>query len=222
MAVCNKCRENQSLDKFYWRHYLERSTVQSICKKCIYERHKTWIELNSHENKKYKASYYIKNKKRIVDVKKEQYKQNKDKILSYCREYYTKNSSKIKQRSKVYREKNKTKINTYFKNRRAADIQFKISQNLRNRFGKLFRCSKRPGSAVKDLGCSIEQLKQHLESKFQPGMTWDNYGLYGWHVDHIVALAKFDLTDQQQFLKACHYTNLQPLWAEDNIKKWCR
>jgi len=73
------------------------------------------------------------------------------------------------------------------------------------------------GSAVRDLGCSISGLKLHLESKFQPDMTWDNYG--EWHIDHIKPLSKFDLTDRDQLLEACHYTNLQPLWAEENLKK---
>jgi hypothetical protein len=75
------------------------------------------------------------------------------------------------------------------------------------------------GSAVNDLGCSIEQLKQYLESKFLLGMTWDNWTTDGWHIDHIKPLASFDLTDKKQFLEACHYTNLQPLWATDNIIK---
>lgn len=60
---------------------------------------------------------------------------------------------------------------------------------------------------------------KHLEAKFAPGMTWDNYGVDGWHIDHIMPLAAFDLTDEQQRQQACHYTNLQPLWAAENLAK---
>ncbi len=76
------------------------------------------------------------------------------------------------------------------------------------------------GSAVRDLGCSVDKLKKHLESRFRFGMTWENYGM--WHIDHIRPLASFDLTDRVQFLQACHYTNLQPLWAPENLGKGAR
>ena len=72
--------------------------------------------------------------------------------------------------------------------------------------------------AVKDLGCSIDELKIYLERNFQHGMTWDNYGPV-WHIDHIKPLCQFDLTDENEIKKVCHYTNLQPLFAEDNFKK---
>jgi hypothetical protein len=75
------------------------------------------------------------------------------------------------------------------------------------------------GSAIDELGCSVDQLKRYLESKFQPGMTWDNWTRDGWHIDHIKPLSSFDLTDPGQFKVACHYTNLQPLWAKDNLVK---
>ena len=68
-------------------------------------------------------------------------------------------------------------------------------------------------------GCDISFLKNYLEQKFQVGMTWDNYGINGWHIDHIVPLISFDLTSVAEIRKACHYTNLQPLWARDNITK---
>jgi hypothetical protein len=73
------------------------------------------------------------------------------------------------------------------------------------------------GSAVSDLGCSIEELKKYIETKFLEGMTWENYGK--WHIDHIIPLSKFNLSDREELLKAVNYTNLQPLWAEDNMKK---
>ena len=80
--------------------------------------------------------------------------------------------------------------------------------------------NQKVGSAVGDLGCSVEFLKQYLEFKFQSGMTWDNHSQFGWHIDHIIPLSSFDLTDREQFLKACHYTNLQPLWWNENLSKY--
>ncbi len=68
-------------------------------------------------------------------------------------------------------------------------------------------------------GCTREELIKHIESKFQQGMTWKNWSATGWHLDHIRPLASFDLSDPEQIKEACHYTNIQPLWAEDNLKK---
>jgi hypothetical protein len=65
----------------------------------------------------------------------------------------------------------------------------------------------------------MDQLKQYIETLFKPGMTWGNHGNFGWHLDHIIPCSSFDLTDVEQQKKCFHYTNLQPLWAKDNIKK---
>jgi len=126
------------------------------------------------------------------------YRENKDALIRYQREYQRK--------------------------QRKENPVFMLRHNLRKRVRNAIKCGK-AGSAVKDLGCSVGELKQRFEARFRPHpktgemMTWDNYGYYGWHMDHIVPLAAFDLTDREQFLKACHYTNLQPLWAEENMKK---
>lgn len=69
------------------------------------------------------------------------------------------------------------------------------------------------------IGCSWDDLLIHLEDQFQTGMTWDNYGASGWHIDHIVPLAILDMNDPIEFHKAWHYTNLRPLWAIDNLRK---
>lgn len=95
----------------------------------------------------------------------------------------------------------------------------RLKNDLRVRLNRALKGSKKTGSAVRDLGCTIEELKKHLESKWQEGMTWDNHSIDGWHIDHIRPLASFDLTDPVQLKQACSYTNLQPLWAEDNCSK---
>lgn len=99
------------------------------------------------------------------------------------------------------------------------DIAFRLKHNLRSRLNRALKNDQKTGSAVRDLGCSIEELKAHLESKFLPGMTWDNWAKDGWHIDHIRPLSSFNLQDPEEFKKACHYMNLQPLWAEENLKK---
>jgi hypothetical protein len=108
------------------------------------------------------------------------------------------------------------------KRRYKTDPIYKMKLSLRNRLNMFLKSNnleKHNISAVKDLGCSIEELKTHLESKFQPGMSWDNYGTKGWHIDHIKPLALFNLADSNELKKACHYTNLQPLWWQDNLHK---
>ena len=104
----------------------------------------------------------------------------------------------------------------YIRNRYKTDIQFKIATNLRSRLNHAIKNPKM-GSAVAELGCSVSELISYLESRFLPGMTWDNYG--EWHIDHIQPLANFDLTDIKQLKVVCHYSNLQPLWAKDNLIK---
>ena len=86
--------------------------------------------------------------------------------------------------------------------------------------GALRRAAVSKTSSVSRLlGCTGKELVAHLESKFQPGMTWENRGFKGWHIDHIRPLSSFDLTDPAQLAAACHYTNLQPLWWRDNLSK---
>lgn len=108
---------------------------------------------------------------------------------------------------------------TYERTRQAADVNYRLAVSLRKRLGVAIRDNAKAGSAVRDLGCTIAALKQYLEARFLPGMSWDNWGRKGWHIDHVIPLSAFDLTDRKQFLKAVHYTNLQPLWADDNCRK---
>jgi len=103
--------------------------------------------------------------------------------------------------------------------RRKTDIQFRLAGNLRSRLNEGLKKNFKTGSAVRDLGCSMGEFKVYVEKRWLAGMSWDNYGPNGWHLDHITPLASFDLQDPNQLRKACYYTNYQPLWAEDNRKK---
>ena len=193
---------------------------------------KSWKDItNPKERKKaYHKVYYEVNKQTLNDKQKAYNKVNKDKIKAYNKvnedkikaykkDYYQDNKDKIKEYLDANKDKIRVKKNNYFKNRLKTNIQYKLSHNLRNRLNIAINRNQKIGSAVDDLGCSIPELKVYLESKFQPGMTWDNWSDVGWHIDHIKPLASFDLTDRKQFLEACHYTNLQPLWAKDNLIK---
>ena len=148
---------------------------------------------------------------------------NKDKVRNQSKAWEEANKDKRKLQIKNWRNINKDKIKKQArireKTRIKNDIQYKLACRLRVRLRDALKSNYKVGSAVKDLGCTLNQLKTYLESKFQPGMTWDNHGFYGWHIDHIKPLASFDLSDRKQLLEACHYTNLQPLWAKDNLSK---
>jgi hypothetical protein len=143
-----------------------------------------------------------------------------------------KHAEKVKLTKAIYYKNNKEKIaadhlrwmKSKFKavsegTASAADINFVIRNRVRTRLLKILRESgtSKNSSVTNLIGCSIDQLRDHLESKFVEGMGWGNRS--EWHIDHIIPLSSFDLSDPEQLAKACHYTNLQPLWAADNIAK---
>lgn len=137
----------------------------------------------------------------------------------YDRLRYLKFKDKKNAQSRAYYLTHKKNKCEYQKKRRTSDPIYRLKCIIRCSLNDRLRGTDRCIRPSKYLGCSVEELKKHLESKFQPGMTWDNHGLHGWHIDHIKPLASFDLTDLEQVRQACHYTNLQPLWAKDNLRK---
>jgi uncharacterized protein YxeA len=110
------------------------------------------------------------------------------------------------------------RIDEYQKKKIKSDINFRLSKLLRNRVYIAIQNNQKVGSAVRDLGCSIDELKKHLESKFHPEWGWENYGRV-WVIDHIKPLSSFKLEDREQFLEAVNYKNLQPLDRIKNLEK---
>jgi len=109
----------------------------------------------------------------------------------------------------------------YRAQRLQTDLSFRFVQKLRNRYNQALKRlqTQKTTSVTKLAGCSISDLRAHIETQFQPGMTWDNWARDGWHLDHIKPIASFDRPDHPD---CWHYSNLQPLWAEDNLKKGAR
>lgn len=111
------------------------------------------------------------------------------------------------------------KHSEYEKNRKMTDPNFKLVKTLRSRLGRALytKSATKGGSTLELVGCSIEFLKSYLKEKFKEGMTWENHGK--WHIDHIKPCCSFNLLDIEEQRKCFHYTNLQPLWAEENLSK---
>lgn len=195
---CNKKR----LIKFFNKRKTSKDGFRNSCKSC-----------EAAQCKK----YYLTNKSAIENWKK----QNQIKIQQYQKEYYPKyiekNKEKIKQYKKEYQIRNRKKITKKINDRYHSDINYRIKHNLRTRFNLALKNNSKQSSIITLLGCSILELKEYLEEKFKPGMTWTNYG--EWHIDHIKPCCDFRLSDKNQQEICFHYTNLQPLWAKDNLSK---
>lgn len=120
-----------------------------------------------------------------------------------------------------YSKNNRTTINKRDNDRYKNSPEFRLRIILRRRIYNAIKHSWKQGSAVKDLGCTIEYFKKYIEDRFSTGMTWENWGRKKgcWSIDHIFPLSRVDLTNRNQFLKVAHYTNQKPMWFSDNIRK---
>lgn len=126
-------------------------------------------------------------------------------------------------KSRMWKKNNKDRVKTQSSLRHRLkmrdDAQFYNRHLSITSIGYAIRKNQKKGRIIDAIGCSVDELKRHLEQQFVSGMSWENKGRFGWHVDHIIPLSMFDLTNDYQFKIANHYTNLRPLWWRDNLKK---
>ena len=144
--------------------------------------------------------------------------QNREKIRKYHRDRRQgPERDKLLEAKRENNRKHKDKTNAYFRKRRQVDPLFDLSCRCRMRIVSAFRYGgwKKKCKTSEMIGCSWEELKEHIESQFTDGMSWDNRS--EWHVDHRLPLAA--ATTEEEVLKLCHYTNLQPMWKKDNLCK---
>jgi len=189
--------------KIYYQE--KKEEIKEISKK-YYEENKEKIALHqkiyNQENKEEKALYYKKYYLENKEISKKYYQENKEKKAEY---------------QKIYYQENKEKVNEYKVNYHNYNPIRRLRSRLRARVGMFFKYKgyKKKNSTEKILGANWKTVESFMEAKFVDGMNWDNIG--EWHIDHIIPLSSAET--EQETIKLCHYTNLQPLWAFDNLSK---
>lgn len=207
MKKCKKCKKNKKLIDFHKKH-TSKDGLDTICKICKSKSNKIRNKLKNNKVQKtekfcLKCLVY----KKSFEFSKDKY--SSDGLSGNCK----KCRNKYKQ---IYRKKtNRESDKKYQQNKYDNDIQYRILTNIRNRINGAIR--NKSNSTIEYLGCTIENYIIYLESKFLPGMNWNNKHL--WHIDHIIPCSSFDLTNNEDCFKCFNYQNTQPLWASDNLKK---
>ena len=220
--ICTSCKNAKPLLEFC-KHSKCKDGYTNLCKSCkrardIYRYGKKKVEILA-EN----LSYRKKHKAEICLQAKEKYQSNKSQIKARVLSYQKRNPEKCKKWNQKYRLTHKKQFQEYQrqyrKQKRANDINFKLRCNISSRITNAIQHNRKKSNVTQLIGCTIQELKQHLEKLFRTGMTWSNYSHDGWHIDHIIPCASFDLSKIDEQKKCFHYTNLQPLWAIDNHRK---
>jgi len=230
MAHKNK-EKRKAYHKAYYEEKKEKKKAHyEANKEKFAEKKKAHYEANKEKFAEKNKAYYEANKEKIAELGKTYRKANKEKIAERKKAYHEANKEKFAEKNKAYYEANKEKIvervKAYEKQRRAKDPLFRLKDNYRHSCLKAFYSidKKKNNSSLKLLGLNDwQELAGHLSKQFydhpETGeeMTFDNHGYYGWHIDHIIPLST--ATTEEDIIKLCHYTNLQPLWAEENRTK---
>lgn len=196
MKKCSRCLIEKALTEFH-KNKTSFDGFRTYCKVCYKVSMETY-----HKSLKYKECLRISQAKyNRTDKRKATKKRFLDKVgKDYMKKYWNSQNRKA-----------------YIKNKIATDPVYKLKKALRTRLYLAIRGRYRSGIAIRNLGCSIPDFLNYFETLFQPGMSWENHGK--WHIDHIRPLTSFDLSNQEEITKSCHYTNLQPLWEHDNLSK---
>ena len=238
--VCKKCGVEKLLCEFV-KDKNKKDGVRNVCKICnnitVKEYVNKYAKNNPKKIKNTQLKYREKNREKEVERSREYREKNLEKIKESQKLYYwcnrekrlenrekwfEQNREKAAETQKKWFEQNREKINNVKRQNHhkkyQTDVLYKLKVNVRNRV-KMFLKSKNFDLDVNRtydiVGCSPEDLKDYLSSKFIEGMSWENYGK--WHIDHIIPISSSKTKDDVYRLS--HYTNLQPLWKEDNLKK---
>lgn len=217
---CRVCESHLTLDKLTGnkRYSFDK---ENLCHECSKEKNKKQYEKHKAKRLEEANDYYSINKNEVLNYKKIYYQNNKEHILEKAKINYKKQKNKISKYQKSYRQKNKTQLNAKAQDRRReryhSDDLFRLKANIKSRIDSALNRKniKKNQKTIEYLGIDIVGYKNYLEQKFTNGMSWENRNK--WHIDHIIPLSSAKTDDE--LVKLFHYTNTQPLWADDNLKK---
>jgi len=235
MKVCMVCgKEHDYRVLNYCKSCYARKYRQANLDKVHTQKSASYLRCKEHVNN-HSRENYLKDPLKIKQCVLRYKTNNRDKYLQTKRNgYYNKLKENpnynhetylrsIPQR-KLYLKQNNDELREYRRlyriKKKKEDLNFRIRVNLANRILIALKRGQKYEHTIDLIGCSIPELKKHLELQFKAGMSWNNYGR--WHIDHRVACARFDLTKRENQLKCFHYSNLQPLWDYENFSKGAR
>lgn len=235
MKVCSKCEIEKDLEQ-YGKKSRNKDGLSYNCKSCVSIENKIYKERNKEINNANSREYYYKNKEYFSKKSKEYYEFNKEKVIENNKEYYSKNKEYFSEKAKeykinnkeklkeynkeymkVYAEENKVKRSKYERNKKNIDPLYKLSTVVRNsiRYSIKVKNYYKKSKTDEILGCSYDEFRIYIESRFEDWMNWNNHGLYngdinfGWDLDHIIPLSS--ARTEEEIILLNHYTNFQPL-----------
>ena len=157
---------------------------------------------------------------RVAEANRLYREQHPDRVAAGKRRYREQHAGEISVKKRAYKRAHRAEINAHKRHRRQTDVLFRLACNLRKRLSNALQGRTKSAPTLALLGCSVDECRAHLERQFVDGMSWANRT--AWHVDHIRPVASYDLSDPGQQRACFHYSNLQPLWARDNLVKGAR
>jgi hypothetical protein len=205
MKICLKCNIEKDLS-YFSNNKTKKDGKCVYCRSCYATINKKWRQENKDADKKIHDKWKSNNLDRVRKNRLKSYYDNHETSKERARKYKKQNQEQLKIKNRIY-------ANTKYHN----DLNYRLVRLLRGRIWKALKRNSKYSTSLELLGCSIEELKTYLEKQFVEDMNWQNYGQ--WHIDHIKPCSSFDLANPEQQKICFHYTNLQPLWAKDNIKK---
>ena len=233
--ICSKCLLEKDVCEFH-KHRGTNDGYYTICKICRKPISEKYLEdnrelINTRRSKKYYENHdknLVKDRERIKNERekrlknsKKYYENNKDKVKEYQKKHYELNKEtyikKARDWGKNNQEQKNNKVNERNKIRKKEDILFKLKTKLKTDIYISLKRRKKSKTLEQIIGLSLDNYKKYIENQFEDWMTWENWGLYTWHIDHIIPLSSAKTEDEVYLL--WHYSNLRPLSAQENLKK---
>jgi len=224
--ICKDCGIEKDIDEYEFRNDTKKH--RNICKACNAQNKKNKYIQNRDIRINKMRDYYSKNKEEINEKRREEYNTCplvRERISVIAKASRVRNNVNVRAGKTRYRKDNPEKIKESRKNHKIThpeyytSIKYRLSQSLRARIRDALSGKSKSDKTMVLLGCDINHFREHLESHFREGMSWENYGIDGWHIDHIIPCNSFNLQNIEDQKKCFHFSNLQPLWYYENCSK---